>query len=171
MLVVGGLFGRCSMHLLVCSLTFYGFSTRWDRKKAQKRWGMAWDVMCLWSAKDIDRTGLLLGLYQASLRFFVIGFVPGYCEIRLLTNINSRWQTIAATAGFSSKVWSLCRELTLGISVDSLIWRREGWDACKQGKVSNCGQPGDHQDNPRLAVFKLTRSLLVAPPQWHSSTR
>ena len=26
-------------------------------------------------------------------------------------------------------------------------------------------------DDPCLAVFKLTRSLLVPPPGWHSSTR
>ena len=46
-----------------------------------------------------------------------------------------------------------------------------GGNACKQGKVSDCGQHGDHQDDPCLAVFKLTRSLFVAPPGWHSSTR
>ena len=45
-----------------------------------------------------------------------------------------------------------------------------GWNACKQGKVSDYGQRGDHQDDPCLAVFKLTCSLLVAPPGWHSST-
>ena len=29
-----------------------------------------------------------------------------------------------------------------------------GWNACKQGKVYNCGQRGDYQDDPCLAVFK-----------------
>ena len=39
-----------------------------------------------------------------------------------------------------------------------------GWNACKQGKVSDCGQRGDHQDDPCLAIFKSTRSFLVASP-------
>ena len=45
-----------------------------------------------------------------------------------------------------------------------------GWNACKQGKVSDCGQrQSDHQGDPCLAVFKLTRSLLMAG--WHSGIR
>ena len=40
-----------------------------------------------------------------------------------------------------------------------------------KAKFSDCGQRGDHQDDPCLTVFKLTHSLLVAPPGWHSSTR
>ena len=44
---------------------------------------------------------------------------------------------------------------------------RIAWDACKQGTVSDCGQRGD----PCVAVFKLTRSLFVATPGWHSSIR
>ena len=51
--------------------------------------------------------------------------------------------------------------------VTSMNW--EGWYACKQGKVSVCGQRGDHQEDPCLAVFKLVRSLLVAISVWHSS--
>ena len=38
-------------------------------------------------------------------------------------------------------------------------------------KFSDFGQRDDHQDDPCLTVFKLTRSLLVAPPGWHSITR
>ena len=57
-----------------------------------------------------------------------------------------------------------------GAKINKLLdWM--GWNACKQGKVSDCGQPGDHQDDACLAVFKLTRSLFVALPGWHSSTR
>ena len=48
-----------------------------------------------------------------------------------------------------------------------------GWDGmhAKKVKFSDSGQRADHQDDPCLTVFKLTRSLLVAPPRWHSSTR
>ena len=38
------------------------------------------------------------------------------------------------------------------------------WNAWKKGKVSDCCQRSDHQGDPCLAIFKLTRSLLIAPP-------
>ena len=32
-----------------------------------------------------------------------------------------------------------------------------GWDACEQDKLSDCGLRGDHHDDPCIAVFKLPR--------------
>ena len=47
----------------------------------------------------------------------------------------------------------------------------EGWNPCKQGKSTDCGQLGDHQGDLCLVVFKLTRSLIVVSTGWHSSNR
>ena len=33
------------------------------------------------------------------------------------------------------------------------VIHREGWNACKQGNVSDCGQRGGHQGDPCLVVF------------------
>ena len=45
------------------------------------------------------------------------------------------------------------------------------WEVYKQGKVSDCDEHGDLQNDPCLALFKLTRDLHVASPGWHISTR
>ena len=33
-----------------------------------------------------------------------------------------------------------------------------GWNACRQGKVSDCGQRGNHRDDLCLAVFRTLNS-------------
>ena len=40
-----------------------------------------------------------------------------------------------------------------------------GWDACKQGKVSDCAQGSYHKNDSCLTILKLQRSLHMASPR------